>query len=267
MNNISTSELKKIQLGILKIVHQYCEENSITYFLCYGTLIGAIRHKGFMPWDDDIDIMMPRPDYEKFIKEFNSYCSEDYFVYSHEYHKDYAYPFAKISNEKTIIIENVNAISIGINIDLFPIDGLPYNERRSKNHISYISIFKKLLYWKLINSRHEYKWYKNIIIKILHASLYLIPQRILSQKLTLVAKKIDFEGSDFVGCVVWGYGHKERFNKELYSVSVMCEFENFKFRTLIGYDKYLKNLYGDYMQLPPINERVSHHAFSYAYWK
>lgn len=126
-------EMQQIGLLMLADVDKYCRENDITYFVGYGTLLGAIRHKGFIPWDDDIDIIMPREDYNKFIRE---YGNERYKVLSNEYTTDYYYNFAKVVDLKTYAIEhgrNVRIQDLGLYIDVFPIDHLKKNKGLSFN--------------------------------------------------------------------------------------------------------------------------------------
>ena len=124
MRQISADELKEIQLNLLNNIDHFCKSNGIQYFLAYGTLIGAIRHDGFIPWDDDIDIAMPRPDYDRFIKKFNAY-SKDYQVEDYSITDNYPTPFAKVIDTRTEMRMTLyNQRSSGVYIDVFPIDGI-----------------------------------------------------------------------------------------------------------------------------------------------
>lgn len=126
MKQINIDELKNIQVDILKKFHTYCVDKDINYFISCGTLIGAIRHKGYIPWDDDIDVQLPRKDYEVLIEEFNVSPPEDLRLRSLFSSKDYNLPYAKIENVKTCIIEYADSnVDIGVNIDIFPIDSIP----------------------------------------------------------------------------------------------------------------------------------------------
>lgn len=118
---IDIKELKKIQLGLLNALDDYCVQNDLTYYLAYGTLIGAIRHKGYIPWDDDIDVMMPREDYNKFIANFNNdKHASNVKAISHEIDTDYYLSFAKLINKSTVMQEEVNSdYQIGVYIDVF----------------------------------------------------------------------------------------------------------------------------------------------------
>ena len=137
MQEIKTvEELQKIELEILKYIDKVCKENNLTYFLAYGTLIGAIRHKGFIPWDDDVDIQMPRDDYNKLcdiLKEENG----RYKLLDHKEGLGYIYPFAKVIDSNTRLIETglTETVNMGVYIDIFPIDGTPNDFKKRKKYL------------------------------------------------------------------------------------------------------------------------------------
>lgn len=139
-------ELKSIQLGILKDVHDYCSSTNITYWLAYGTLLGAIRHNGYIPWDDDIDIAMPREHYEKFIQ---SYKKKNTVVYSCSNNKKYILHFAKVYDTRTILKEYANMnIETGVYIDIFPIDNVPDFKKQQDQLCRKISFYRHVLFLK-----------------------------------------------------------------------------------------------------------------------
>ncbi|KAA6344756.1 hypothetical protein EZS27_007637 [termite gut metagenome] len=266
MKEIDNEELKKIQIDILKAVCQFCEDSKLRYFLCAGTMLGAIRHKGFIPWDDDIDIMMPRPDYEIFVRNFKA--NQDYYkVYSLSVTKGYNNPFVKVSDERTLLLEDINENRIGVNIDIFPIDGFPSSKLRGYFHHLIIKIFKYCYCRKILTIRYKENILKKIIITILDMFLFVIPKSIFSKLIQKKAKKIPYETSKLLGIVVWGYGKREICRKEVFKDYISVEFENNQFRAMIGYDEYLHNVYGDYMKFPPIEERESHHNRIGTFWK
>ena len=128
---LSLEEKKKASLDTLLFFHDYCEKNGLRYTLAYGTLIGAVRHKGFIPWDDDIDIQMPRPDYEKLLSGFVD--TDEFKVISCENDKIYMFPYAKVLNRKTARLDgDGNQDSIGLGIDLFPLDGVPDDQIKAE---------------------------------------------------------------------------------------------------------------------------------------
>ena len=125
MEELGIDKLKQIQLDMLKDIHTFCVEHEIRYSLAFGTLLGAVRHKGYIPWDDDIDIMMPREDYNRFIR---SYGNQTYKIADMSVNPNYGLPFAKVEDVLTVIEENVEGESVfGVYIDVFPVDSIPDN--------------------------------------------------------------------------------------------------------------------------------------------
>lgn len=132
---LSLEEIKQYSIEILKDIQNVCSRLNITYFLDSGSLLGAIRHNGFIPWDDDIDISMPRPDYEIFIKEYNNNCNPKFRVKSIEIDSKYWFPYAKVYDTTAILYENgINPFNLGLSVDVFPIDGYPDNLQEQKKH-------------------------------------------------------------------------------------------------------------------------------------
>ena len=132
MKELSKNEIKTIQLDILQSIHQFCETNNIRYSLAYGTLLGAIRHKGYIPWDDDIDVMMPRPDYERFIQNYPNFCDRN-IVQTYNNDNSYYLWCAKVYDNRT---EQITfPTRSGVCVDVFPIDGLPDNLEDVRKYI------------------------------------------------------------------------------------------------------------------------------------
>lgn len=267
MNQLTKAELRNIQIDILIRVAKYCDEQKLRYYLAYGTLLGAVRHKGYIPWDDDIDILMPRPDYDIFINEFNNDNSE-YKVYTFMNEPNYPWPYAKVSYEKTIYIEKLAVYfdKIGVNIDVFPMDGLPSTHPKRKKIVDLLMIRRKLLNIKHISLSSQRPLYKNAILmfgKILVSGLnYKTLIKLIDQK----AKSFEYDEGEYVGCLVWNYGHKEIMSRRVFSNKCKLEFEGKEFYAPKMYDEFLINIYGDYMKLPSKEKRITHHDFN-AYWK
>lgn len=266
MRTVDNDELRTIQLGILKHVHNFCDEKKIKYFMCGGTLLGAVRHKGFIPWDDDIDIMMLRTDYERFLEEYPNHQTE-YKLYSIRNYKKYPHTYAKVSDERTCLIEEMHgAISIGVNIDVFPIDDLPDDKKKISRIVNRnISLINMLLSKQLIWRKERSLW-KNIIIILGRICLSPISCKTLINQIERNA--ISYHGVNGSKCadLVAGYGEKEIQDRSNLAQAILIPFESEKFYGPIGYDNYLKGLYGDYMQLPPVEKRISTHT-SHAFWK
>ena len=172
MRELELEEIRNIQLDILKRVAGFCEEHCLRYFLYHGTLIGAIRHKGYIPWDDDIDIARPRPDYEKFINTFNGY-DENLTVYDCTQNKKYNYLVAKVSYKKSLLLEytNISFNDMGINIDIYPLDGLPGSRNIKMKLLRKIKLKRSVYTIKSVKIRQTRPFYKNLILFLGHSKL------------------------------------------------------------------------------------------------
>jgi lipopolysaccharide cholinephosphotransferase len=141
MQQMTFNEMRTVQFNILCAVDKFCNENNLRYTLLGGTLLGAVRHQGFIPWDDDIDIAMPRPDYEKFVRTFNK--TESFLVCESWINKKYWYfGFAKIGDKRTLLEQRDCKIKLFVNIDLFPVDGFYDDIDIIKNHMIVVWICK-----------------------------------------------------------------------------------------------------------------------------
>ncbi|WP_150269424.1 LicD family protein [Paenibacillus tepidiphilus] len=265
MKIIELEEMKKIELSILKHVHNFCELHDLKYFLAGGTLLGAVRHEGFIPWDDDIDIIMPRSDYMKFLQLSKGGIGDQLEVLSMYNSKEYMYSFAKVIDNRTELIENdISNKSIGVYIDVFPMDGLPSTIKDSDKFFKKMKIYQNI---RLLIIHNYKKDSKKMPLKIL-SKFFLITMGYewILKKIDRFSSKYIYEDSDFVAVSVAGYGRKERIEKKYCTELKKMRFEDDFFYVPVYYEKYLKNLYGDYMKLPPENNRVSHHRYK-AFWK
>lgn len=259
MKVLNKNEVKTIELNILQNVASFCKEKNISFYLSGGTLLGAIRHKGFIPWDDDIDICMPRPDYEKFIRTFKS--KEKNLVIRSFCLGNYIAPYTKVIdlNTKIELKYDTNAEAASLWIDIFPIDGLPDDLNKVKEIYDRESFYRSIL--MLCNARLGegttlIRKFCKYFFKPL-AKIY--GRKKCVRKMEQIARKIPYENSNYVGAVTWGlYGTGERMLKKEFEKSVLVDFEGIRFPTFSCWDSYLKGLYGDYMELPPIKQRRTH---------
>lgn len=263
MRAINIEERKSIQIDILKKIHEFCSHSDIKYSLGYGTLLGAIRHGGYIPWDDDIDIVMLRKDYDKFIADFRD---QRYKIASVETHNEWFLPFAKVYDNNTLIVDRkANTPAIGINVDVFPIDNAPNDSKAFMCHRKKISILVKCNGIKLFKINRYSTWHNNAIGMFLKLLLVCFPKYYFVHKIVKMSR--EFENKECEKAVYWAsIGTLTVLNKSIYETITTRNFEGICFSSLEDYDTYLTNIYGNYMEIPPIEKRISYHT-SDAYWK
>jgi len=255
IKRLNIKEIQTIQLNMLKKLASYCDKNKIKYYIGCGTLAGAILRKGFFSWDDDIDVLMPRSDYEKFIKDFKSNnihlldCSN----------KNYYYPYAKLIDSNTIGYECKNVIkNYGVYIDIFPIDGSP-----NKIYLQSLKILKFLM----MTQWGCYLQKRNIIVKFIYnfISIFtrLLPNNFFAKTVNNICKKYDINNCKKAGIVCHYRYDNEIMDSDIFKRSTKVIFEKNKFNTVKEYDKYLTNLYGDYQK----EDNHNAHKYFRAYWK
>ena len=264
MKELDAGQMKEIQLSILKTLDTFCKEHGIQYFLSGGTLLGAIRHKGFIPWDDDIDLAMSRPDYERFLSEFSD---PRYKVYSLKTSQKCRFPFAKICDTKTSVLEGSykKKAEFGLNIDIFPLDVAPDDATVLRKMIKHSRFYQQLLKVKLSRLSSQWTFSQNFGIAVGRVFLAPFSTTFLSSKIDSIAKSYSDHKTKNMGCMVWGYKEREILDTTVFASSVLVEFEKLVFPAPVGYHTYLSSLYGDYMLLPPEDKRITHHDFV-AYW-
>lgn len=264
MKQINTEELKQIQLNILDRIHTFCVEHGINYSLSSGSLIGAVRHKGYIPWDDDIDIYMLKPDYNRFEAEF----SDKYFKIISPWNcKDCIFPFAKVYDSRTLLIEDVDNYEkgLGVNIDIFQVDSVPDDIRKRKRLFRWNSILDSLMILKITRLSSGRAWSKNVLLFIGKIFLLCIPVSFIVKRKIYLVRNFNPNAKDICN-VMAGGGINVCLPMEVMKNFIDIEFEGNLFKCMADYDLYLRKNYGDYMQLPPAEERTSHHSFK-AYWK
>lgn len=257
--NLSTQEvakLKELQLKILQGIHQFCEEHNIRYFLIAGTLIGAIRHNGFIPWDDDIDIGMMRADYDKFIR-LSHLLPEHLMVECLELNKTYPLLFGKVILKGTVLIESINkrrgGYNSGIYVDVFPIDN-SYKRLNRVHHLQCLVIyfFKGVLREKVMKT---WRWPLVSILSV------ILPLRLLTTFLNFGMQLFNRKESEYTVNHGSNYRYKRQtIPKWCYKETMLHDFEGEHFSIPIGYNEILTSIYGDYMKLPPKEQQEGHHT-------
>ncbi len=267
---IKLEEIRKIQLDIMCYFDKICADNNLRYYLAGGTLIGAVRHKGFIPWDDDIDISMPRSDYNRFIEIMNQTDQQQYKLLY--FHKDGYYDMhGRLVDTRTECIDlkaDYTVKDLGVFIDIFPLDGI-----RGDKLLPWITELRvKYLY--NCEKAFRYKQVKNIknpAKRIIVGIGYFYYSKIsnydhLCEKLLRLVSRYDFDKEKKFCSFAGVYRLKEVVPREYLDEIVKLEFEGHMFDVMKDYDSYLRHYYGDYMQLPPKEKQVAHHEFE-TYWK
>lgn len=260
---IGLYEYKKILVDLLIEFDRFCLENKIDYYLLGGTLLGAIRHKGFIPWDDDIDVCMFRKDYERFMVSYKP-SNPKYKLLTLENEERYYYPFAKLVNTETVLVENTREnMEMGAYVDVFPLDNCPGDSlEEAKKALDRIKFYRVLTDLKIITLNKQRPVLKNLLLLIGKIPLLFTSRRRISIAISKKAKKNEDISSGFVGEIVNNvYGYGEIWKREYFGKGVFVEFEDHFFKAPEKYDAVLTSTYKDYMRLPPIEKRVSNHDF------
>ena len=260
-------QLKQIEFELLKKFRDICKENGFNYSITGGTLLGAVRHGGFIPWDDDIDIIMPRPDYERFV-EYCKIFDTPFRLVSAETDDGYAYLFGKVIDPATELIEDVGnrtAVDLGVFIDIFIYDGMGNTEEEAKKNFRRSRFLRELLVaynWKKFFRSKTKAWYYEPI-----RFAFFLLSRFADHKKIIKAvekkhKELDFYSCEYVGNLCSDKRERSIIKRSLVDTYTTMCFEGEEFSVFVGYETYLTNMYGDYMQLPPEDKRITHHMFS-----
>ena len=254
MANYNINDVHKHILRIAKTLHSVCQEHNLRYYIWAGTMIGAIRHKGFIPWDDDIDIAMPRADYNLLIKNAKQWLPQPFEFVCAENDDQYPLPFGKIQDASTTLIERMHLKYIGgIYLDVFPIDGAPEGWLKRKKHFAKYEYYKRVLY--LIH-RDPYKhghgpssW-----LPLLCRKIYNMKQ--IQEHIKTLLQKYDYDKCRLVAD--YDDGSKGTLLKSTLGTPTPYTFEDTMLNGVADYNTYLSNKYGNYMAIPPLEQQRQH---------
>ena len=263
-NNMTMEEVHGVILKIMKKFHAYCKKYNLRYVMMYGTLLGAVRHKGFIPWDDDLDVGMPRPDYERFLELVSKIpISSELVMAHHSTDSNYCYSIPRIYDKSTksdFSYLRKPLKGMGCWIDIFPIDGVPYSR------YGFLMQWVKRNYYRKLNTINLYgtRWTKTRFrATVKEVLLQIYPFKDLLKKIDKLCKLYTYEDSCFVREI---YCAKKvtMFRKSDIDYPILMRFEEEKFWAPRNSEIYLKRIYGEnYMELPPIDKRRPHTKYEW----
>lgn len=266
MDRDTLRKVQLVQLEIAKEIKRVCEDNNIQYFLDSGTLLGAVRHKGFIPWDDDLDVAMMRDEYERFMQIAPQKLDSKYELITWKNEKMYPNQFAKVIKKGTIYREETRHDDgkNGIYVDVFAYDHFPDDVNIRKIHGFKIMAYRAMIRAKCNTKMWTYqghfyfdRWLKNLPFRF--GSLFF-SKEILVDKYEKEAEKYNNIETELVfpqGSTKYG---RWVIPMECFSEYINLQFEDTLFKAPVGFDQYLKYAYGDYMKLPPEDKRENRHA-------
>ncbi|MCQ2801535.1 MAG: LicD family protein [archaeon] len=250
------NEMQEAMLKIAKEFIKVCEKLNLKYFAVYGTTIGAVRHNGFIPWDDDMDFCMPRKDYEKLLSEGQQYFPPNFFIESKQSEKDWWMIFSRIRDSNTTAIQKrylFKNFNHGIWIDIFPIDIAPNSIEKANKLNKKECRFAKRRYLEHYYDHTRFNRITDVITKILFPSKSIAYN--YSRRIT---NKYNNKNSNYVW--LGSFRNKLVFNKEIFEEQLLVPFEDIMISVPKKYDEFLTSIYGDWKKLPPENQRIGHHG-------
>lgn len=269
-NKADNSELRKLQLvelDIMKIFSEICDKYHLRYYLVGGTMLGAVRHQGFIPWDDDMDVGMPRPDYEKFLEIVRKDLPDGYDFLNYKLNKEYKRYFSRIVNSKVKIHNASNTKTIIENawLDIFPFDGMPSNSLKQKIHFWHMTVLRFFYHAscfdELVNlNRPGRAWYLQAAIKFLsvtHIGSHMNTKRIM-YKIEKGLMKYPYDECDYMISFFGAYMLREIVDKKMLGDGKKYQFENLMLNGPTMYDEFLTHFYGDYRKPPTDADKDKH---------
>lgn len=264
MDYLTTSEVKEIELNMLRQLSEFLDSKGLYYMLAYGTLLGAIRHKGFIPWDDDIDILMPRKDYEALLDYYKSghRIGDMDLLFSTE-SNDYYYPFAKLCDSKTVAKMESNRTEHGVWIDIFPVDKICEDEKEAEKFQKRLISLRRVVI-SMTTDFHSRKIDKKTLPKfVIGTAAKIIGKKKITNLMSSTAQRYNGTESELLCASVFQLVTGGILTVKEFYDGEKVPFEGYNFNVTKSYDKYLRSLYGDYMVMPPENKRITHSINAY----
>lgn len=256
-------KIHKVSLRILLVFDKVCRENNLTYFLDSGTALGAVRHGGFIPWDDDVDVGMPRKDYERFLQIAQEQLPEEYFLQTHDTDPAYKRNAAKLRLKGTIMqeFENLPFEENGLFIDIFPFDNVPSNKYCAKIYVGISRVFARFA--RFINSSRRHIQNSSRVLRVMQIFIRRIPESQIDRMNRVYASYCRLFEYYETGYLTSHFYYMLINNTYIFDNAKMLPvreitFEGHSLKIMKDSNYYLRLMYGDYMQLPPENKRHFH---------
>ena len=264
-----TQYIQTVDMDIMISLKNVLEQHGLKYFLIAGSVLGAVRHEGFIPWDDDVDFGMPRKDYEQFIQNMNKWLPEGFHAENYHTNDSYKYYITRVYNDNAPIKElrgEGGGTATNVSIDIFPFDGTP------ENKIVRLFFIKQIMVWRMLASfanrnNIDTKRSRGLIEKLLInvANLIRIDRFVNSstfyQIIDKKLKKYKYEESKYVGSLMGAYREKEIVQRTWIEPLKTYKFENQEFLGPGDFDSYLTHMYGDYLKVPPYEKIIEKKHF------
>ena len=275
MKKLTLDEIKQVEYNVLCQIDEICRQEGINYSLAYGTLLGAIRHKGFIPWDDDIDLIMPRDDYERFL-QYSQEHETPFFIISHRMDPKWPFLYTRVCNASTVIPDEPLwkwRGKMGLFVDILAVDGLgnTFSQaiRNMYGTVFLLSLANAANWDHFFKTRTRFKGYYDIVRfgfyvlgKLVNINKLLSYTEKRQARYPIASKVYSGETSG-----AFAYGKKEIMASDMFSEFIEVEFEGKLFKAIKQYDKFLSTVYGDYMTPPPKEQQIGHHYINAYYLK
>ena len=255
---LDIDEIKEVELGVMDYIHNICKEKGINYSLAYGSLLGAVRHKGFIPWDDDLDIALKRDEYDKLYQAILEDNNSIYKVVSWENDSRYPYPFYRVYDSRTVYENNYiqNDIELGICVDVFPFD----DYKDVNKEITKLDMYRRLSVYTLYGIRNKEAGIKNIVRYLMLVAFRLTRVKIWNKKLNDCSKAP--VNSEYIDYLMESKKYSTKIDAKALDEVIECKFEDRVYNIPKDYDHILTTIYGeDYMEIPPLEKRIQHDDF------
>ena len=255
---LDIDEIKEVELGVMDYIHNICREKGINYSLAYGSLLGAVRHRGFIPWDDDLDIALKRDQYDQLYQAILEDNNSIYKVVSWENDSRYPYPFYRVYDSRTVYENNYiqNDIELGICIDVFPFD----DYKDVNKEITKLDMYRRLSVYTLYGIRNKEAGIKNIVRYLMLVAFRLTRVKTWNKKLNDCSKAP--VNSEYIDYLMESKKYSTKLDAKALDEVVECRFEDRVYNIPKDYDHILTTIYGsDYMEIPPLEKRIQHDDF------